>query len=58
MENVNIASMKVYRNSRGLEATMAIETDNIIPGHIVNVIEKIPEIKNMKIINPIVEGEI
>lgn len=58
VENINIGSMKVYRNSKGLEATMAIESDNIIPNHIIEKIKAIPEIKNIKVINPIIEGEI
>lgn len=57
MENINIGSMKVYRNSKGLKATMAIETDNIIPNYIIEKIKEIPEIENIKVINPISEGE-
>lgn len=58
VENINIGSMKVYRDSKGLEATMAIETDNIIPEYIIEKIRAIPEIENLKVVNPIVEGEI
>lgn len=56
-ENINIASMKVYRNSRGLNAAMAIQTDNIIPEDIINKIKSIKEIEKIKVINPIIEGE-
>ncbi|KEI00485.1 L-serine ammonia-lyase, iron-sulfur-dependent, subunit beta [Clostridium botulinum] len=56
-ENVNIGSMKVYRDALST-ATMALETDNIIPEEIIEKIKKIPEIKKLRVINPIIEGEI
>ena len=37
-ENVNIAFMNVYRNSRGLKAAMVFETDTVVPK---NVLDKI-----------------
>lgn len=55
--NINIGSMKVYRNSRGLQATMALETDNIIPKAIIEKMKEIPEIESIKVINPIIEGD-
>ncbi|QGU96235.1 L-serine ammonia-lyase, iron-sulfur-dependent, subunit beta [Clostridium bovifaecis] len=57
MSNINIGSMKVYRNSKGLQATMALETDNIIPMDIIEKIKEISEIDSIKVINPIIEGE-
>jgi len=53
MENINIGSMKVYRNSKGLQATMVLETDNILPSDLVSKIKEIPEIQSLKVINPI-----
>ncbi|WP_027625570.1 L-serine ammonia-lyase, iron-sulfur-dependent subunit beta [Clostridium lundense] len=57
-EKMNIANMRVYRNSRGRQATMALETDSIISREIIDKIKVIPEIENVKFINPIVEGDI
>lgn len=57
-ENINIGTIKLYRNSKGLEATMALETDEILPQSTIEKIKAIPEIINIKIINPIKEGEI
>ncbi|GAA0725574.1 L-serine ammonia-lyase, iron-sulfur-dependent subunit beta [Clostridium malenominatum] len=57
-ENINIGTIKLYRNSRGLEATMALETDEILSQPIVDKIKAIPEIISIKIINPIKEGEV
>ncbi len=54
-ENINIASMKVYRSSKGLQAAMAIETDNLVPKRILSKIKEIPEIETLKVINPIIE---
>ncbi|KOA19630.1 L-serine dehydratase, beta chain [Clostridium homopropionicum DSM 5847] len=53
MENINIGSMKVYRNSKGSQATMVLETDNILSFDLVNKIKEIPEIQSLKVINPI-----
>lgn len=57
-ENINIGSMKVYRNEKGVNATMALETDNIISEDTVEKIKQIPEIKKIRVINPIIEGEV
>lgn len=57
-EGINVASMKVYRNGKGSYASMAIETDNIVPEHIIKVIGIIPDIYNIKVINPISEGDV
>ena len=57
-ENINIGTIKLYRNSKGLEATMALETDDILSQSIVDKIKAIPEIISVKIINPIKEGDL
>ncbi|WP_315121953.1 L-serine ammonia-lyase, iron-sulfur-dependent subunit beta [uncultured Clostridium sp.] len=57
-ENINIGTIKLYRDSKGLEATMALETDEILPQSTIEKIKAIPEIINIKIINPIREGEL
>lgn len=56
-ENINIGSMKVYRDNPST-ATMALETDNIIPENIIEKIKDIQEIKKIRVINPIIEGEV
>lgn len=55
-ENINIASMKVYRNGKGKVATMALETDSILSEKVMNLVGEIREIVNVKFINPVVEG--
>ncbi|MCY6483324.1 L-serine ammonia-lyase, iron-sulfur-dependent subunit beta [Clostridium aestuarii] len=57
-QNINIGTMKVYRTSKGLQATMTVETDNLIPIDIIKIIEKIPDVYHVKVINPITEGDI
>ena len=57
-KNINIANMRVYRSEKGKVATMAIETDSIIPDEILEKVREIKEMQNVKIINPIIEGAI
>ncbi|NEZ46886.1 L-serine ammonia-lyase, iron-sulfur-dependent, subunit beta [Clostridium niameyense] len=52
-EEINIATMKVFRQSKGLQATMTFETDAPIPKGIIDKIKTIPNIQNVKVINPI-----
>jgi L-serine dehydratase len=52
-ENINIASMNVYRNSRGLKAAMVFETDTIVPKDVLNKIKAIGDIYNIKEILPV-----
>ncbi|GAA0737670.1 L-serine ammonia-lyase, iron-sulfur-dependent subunit beta [Clostridium oceanicum] len=52
-EDINIATMKVLRIVKGLEATMTFETDGQISSTIIEKIKKIPHIKNVTVINPI-----
>lgn len=57
-DNLNIGTMKLYRNSKGSMATMALETDNIIPEATIKKLNELPEIHSIKIINPMREGEL
>lgn len=57
-ENINIANMRVYRNEKGKEATMAIETDSIIPEKLLEKVRSIKEIHCVNVVNPIIEGAI
>ncbi|MCB2305173.1 L-serine ammonia-lyase, iron-sulfur-dependent subunit beta [Clostridium estertheticum] len=54
-ENVNIAFMNVYRNSRGLNATMVFETDSIVGEDVLNRIKSMGNIYNIREIAPLVE---
>lgn len=56
-QGINIGSMKVYRTNKGSTATLALETDNIISEDIMEEIKSIPEIYDIKVINPIMEGD-
>lgn len=56
-ENINIGSMKVFRNKKGIEATMIIETDDVVSKDVSKKIKNLPEIISVKFINPILEGE-
>ncbi|MCG4578589.1 L-serine ammonia-lyase, iron-sulfur-dependent subunit beta [Clostridium cochlearium] len=57
-DNLNIGTMKLYRNGKGSMATMALETDNVIPQATIEKLKEIPEIHSIKIINPMGEGEV
>ena len=52
---INIATMKVYRSSRGSEATMIFETDSDVPQKLIQDIIEIGNIKSIRAISPIVE---
>jgi len=54
--NVNIAFMNVYRNSRGLNATMVFETDTIVNKEVLNRIKCMGNIYNIREIAPLVES--
>lgn len=56
--NMNIGNMRVYRSGKGKMATMALETDSLIPEEVINKIKQMDEVENIKFINPIVEGGI
>jgi L-serine dehydratase len=52
-ENINIALMKVYRNSKGLKAAMVFETDTIVPEDVINKIKILGDIYDIREILPI-----
>jgi L-serine dehydratase len=52
-EDINVATMNVYRNSRGLKAAMVFETDTIVPKDVLNKIKTIGNIYNIKEITPV-----
>lgn len=52
-ENINIALMKVYRNSKGLKAAMVFETDSIVPEEVINKIKILGDIYDIKEIQPV-----
>ncbi|WP_298839155.1 L-serine ammonia-lyase, iron-sulfur-dependent subunit beta [Clostridium sp.] len=54
--NVNIAFMNVYRNSRGLNATMVFETDTIVGKDVLNKIKCMGNIYSIREIAPLVES--
>jgi len=51
--DINIALMKVYRNSRGLKAVMVFETDTIVPDNVLDKIKIMPNIYNIREITPV-----
>lgn len=51
--NINIAVMKVYRNSKGLEASMMFETDSIVPKDVQDRIKDLGDIYNIREILPV-----
>ncbi len=55
-ENINIAFMNVYRDSRGLKAAMVFETDTIIPKDVINKIKQLGNIESIKEIVPTKKG--
>lgn len=54
-EKINIAFMKVYRNSKGEVATMIFETDNNVPERVIDEIAKLSHINSIRVISPIAE---
>lgn len=52
-ENINIALMKVYRNSKGLKAAMVFETDSIVPEEVINKIKILGDIYDIREIRPV-----
>ncbi|MGH4052167.1 MAG: L-serine ammonia-lyase, iron-sulfur-dependent subunit beta [Clostridium sp.] len=55
-ENVNIASMKVFRNSRGLKASMIFETDSIVTDNVMDRIKAMEHIYNIRQISPVLQS--
>lgn len=56
-QNINIGNMKVFQKQKGLEATMVVETDTILSADIIEKIKANIALEDIKIINPIIEGE-
>jgi L-serine dehydratase len=52
-EDINIALMKVYRNSKGLKAAMVFETDTIVPEEVINKIKVLVDIYDIREIQPV-----
>jgi len=55
-EDVNIASMKVFRNSRGLKASMIFETDSIVTDNVMDRIKAMEHIYNIRQISPVAQS--
>ncbi|MFR1710260.1 MAG: L-serine ammonia-lyase, iron-sulfur-dependent subunit beta [Clostridium sp.] len=56
-ENINIASMNVYRKAKGLEASTVVETDGVVSRDVVDKIRNIENVKNVEEILPPMKGE-
>lgn len=56
-ENINIASMNVYRKAKGSEATMVVETDGIVGKSVISKITELENITNVEEIIPPMKGE-
>ncbi|MGV8983246.1 L-serine ammonia-lyase, iron-sulfur-dependent subunit beta [Clostridium sp.] len=52
-ENVNIATMNVYRNSKGLKAAMVFETDSVVPKNVLDKIKCLGDIYSIREISPV-----
>ncbi|MGH4137230.1 L-serine ammonia-lyase, iron-sulfur-dependent subunit beta [Clostridium sp.] len=52
-DNVNIATMNVYRNSKGLKAAMVFETDSIVPQNVLDKIRCLGNIYSIREISPV-----
>ena len=52
-EKINIAFMKVYRNNKGIDASMLIEVDSIIFDNIIEQIAQLPNVNKARFINPV-----
>lgn len=55
-EDINIAFMNVYRNSRGLEAAMVFETDTRVPKSVLDKIKSLGNVHKIKEISPVVQS--
>jgi len=51
-QQINIATMQLYRKNRGGEAVMVIECDECIPEHIINELEKLDGIMKVSYYSP------
>ena len=55
--NIKIAFLKVFRKSKGQMATMVFETDSPVPKQVVDEINKLGNIENIRVINKAKDGE-
>ena len=55
-QQINVAFMKVYRNNKGVDASMVIEVDSVLSSEIIKKITKLPNVKKARFINPAMEG--
>lgn len=55
--NINIAFLKVFRISKGQTATMVFETDSPVPTEVINEINELGNIENIRVINKAKDGE-
>ncbi|MEG0308243.1 MAG: L-serine ammonia-lyase, iron-sulfur-dependent subunit beta [Clostridium sp.] len=56
-ENINIASMNVYRKSKGSDASTVVETDGVVNHEVIEKLRRIENIKNVEVILPPTKGE-
>lgn len=55
--NINIAFLKVFRLSKGQTATMVFETDSPVPKKLIDEINELGNIENIRVINKAKDGE-
>lgn len=51
-ENINVASLRVFRTGKGQSATMIFEVDSTIPNSLLNEIKTLEAVDNLIMINP------
>lgn len=51
--NINIATMQLYRNERGGYAVMVIESDEVIPSHIISALEEYKGVIKVTAVNDV-----
>jgi len=52
-EKINVAFMKVYRNNKGVDASMVIEVDSILSDEIIKEITQLPNVTKSRFINTV-----
>lgn len=56
-QNINVASLKVYRTEKGKEATMIFEVDNHIPSEMIEEIKAVEAVDKLIMVNPITKEQ-
>ena len=51
--HINIAFLKVFRQLRGQEASMIIETDEMVDNEVIMALQEHPDIKQVMLIEPL-----